>query len=129
MPWNDTREEERRPLSGQDVGHDRNLSVGLIASRGDAANFASRDRVGARRRCSCWTLELTGRETEVLILIAEGLSNFEIAAMLFLSEATVAHHAHAMITKASARNRTELAGVAVVDPVSRHEPCHAGRVG
>ena len=42
---------------------------------------------------------LTARETEVLQLLAEGLSYAEVAACLFLSEKTVGHHVSAVLRK------------------------------
>lgn len=52
---------------------------------------------------------LTPREHEVLALVAEGLSNREVAERLELSEATVKFHLNALLTKFGARSRTELA--------------------
>ncbi|NIK61033.1 response regulator [Kribbella shirazensis] len=50
---------------------------------------------------------LTARETEVLRLIAGGLSNPEIAARLFISEATVKTHINNTFAKIGARHRAE----------------------
>jgi DNA-binding NarL/FixJ family response regulator len=50
---------------------------------------------------------LTARETEVLRLIARGLSNPEIAGKLFISEATVKTHINNTFAKIGARHRAE----------------------
>jgi DNA-binding NarL/FixJ family response regulator len=50
---------------------------------------------------------LTTRETEVLRLIAQGLSNPEIAGRLFISEATVKTHINNTFAKIGARHRAE----------------------
>ncbi|MFC9692343.1 response regulator [Kribbella sp. NPDC056951] len=50
---------------------------------------------------------LTARETEVLRLIARGLSNSEIAQQLFISEATVKTHINNTFAKIGARHRAE----------------------
>ncbi|QAY73012.1 hypothetical protein ET445_06305 [Agromyces protaetiae] len=52
---------------------------------------------------------LTPREVEVIVLVAEGLSNRDIAARLVISEHTAANHVRAILTKTGATNRTQAA--------------------
>lgn len=53
--------------------------------------------------------ELSGREREILQLVAEGMNNREIAEKLFLSEGTVRNYISAMLEKLELRDRTQLA--------------------
>lgn len=51
---------------------------------------------------------LTAREREVITLIAQGLKNKQIAAKLFISETTVAHHLSSIFSKLDISDRLEL---------------------
>jgi len=66
---------------------------------------------------------LTDREREVLALVAEGLSNDEIAGRLFLSPLTSKTHVSRIMTKLNARDRAQLVVMAyesgLVTPGSR----------
>ena len=56
--------------------------------------------------------QLTVRETEVLRLVARGLSNAEIATELFLSPLTTKTHVSHILTKLGLRDRAQLVVVA-----------------
>jgi DNA-binding NarL/FixJ family response regulator len=51
---------------------------------------------------------LTERETEVLVAVARGMSNTEIADTLFISPATAKTHVSHLLTKLAARDRAQL---------------------
>lgn len=55
---------------------------------------------------------LTERETEVLAQVAKGLSNAEIAEVLFMSPATAKTHVSRLLTKLHARDRAQLVVIA-----------------
>ncbi|MFD0714104.1 response regulator [Paenibacillus sp. GCM10027626] len=54
-------------------------------------------------------MDVNPREREILALVADGLSNKEIASRLFLSEGTVRNYVTALLEKLQLRDRTQLA--------------------
>jgi DNA-binding NarL/FixJ family response regulator len=83
------------------------------------ATFASRgprgmgQREGASRPRPGYDISrITEREREVLSLVAEGLSNEEIATRLYLSPLTTKTHVSHIMTKLNARDRAQLVVIA-----------------
>lgn len=66
----------------------------------------TRDRPSDQSPC---TAPLTERESEVLKLVARGLSNQEIADKLHVSEGTVTTHIRNILAKLQLANRTQAA--------------------
>jgi DNA-binding NarL/FixJ family response regulator len=64
---------------------------------------------GARDRARAVLADLTPREQEVVLGIARGETNAEIATRLYMSVATVKAHITHILTKLSATNRTQIA--------------------
>jgi DNA-binding NarL/FixJ family response regulator len=87
------------------VAADGNMVLSPVAARRLVA--ASADRQAARQRARALLESLTGREAEVLACLGEGLSNAQIAARLYLSEATVKSYVSRMLDKLGCANRTQ----------------------
>ena len=68
---------------------------------------ASADSQPARDRAKKLVATLTERETEVLACLGEGMSNAQIAARLYLSEATVKGYVSRVLDKLGCANRTQ----------------------
>ena len=52
---------------------------------------------------------LTARETEIAVLVGEGMTNREIAARLVISERTVDNHVHNILDALDMRHRSQIA--------------------
>jgi DNA-binding NarL/FixJ family response regulator len=89
-------------------------ALGAGPLRAQAEVLARRARVSAdpRRRREPDRDEPTSRELEVLALLADGLTNREIAARLFLSPKTVGIHVSRLLRKLDAHTRGEAVAVA-----------------
>ena len=66
-----------------------------------------------RRAASVPGNELSGRELEVAVLLADGLTNAQIAERLFIARKTAAVHVSNILAKLGMRSRTEIAAWAI----------------
>jgi len=107
-------EEARVALSAFD-------QIGAVRDADIAASLLR--ELGATGRAGPKGLErLTKREREILGLLGQGLTNAEIAARLFISTKTAAHHVSNVLAKLGVRNRSAAAAYAqrfLTDPDSK----------
>jgi DNA-binding NarL/FixJ family response regulator len=82
--------------------------AGRALSMSDAVVLVRRGR-GARRRPSAGWAALTPTEVQVAALVAEGLTNPDIAARLFIARSTVKGHVSSVLSKLGMATRSELA--------------------
>lgn len=80
---------------------------GASLTLGDASDYARRGR-GARGRPATGWDALTPSELKVITLVAEGLTNQQVADSLFVSLATVKTHLSHVFQKLGVRNRAQL---------------------
>ncbi len=73
------------------------------------SHFGDREASERQRAAMERLATLTEREREVAVAIGSGASNAEIAASLFMSEATVKSHVSRLFTKLDAANRVHIA--------------------
>lgn len=88
-------------------------ALGLATEIGMTALAARATALGAAvEPAPAYPDGLSGREVEILQLVARGLSNREIGAGLHISEHTAANHVRAILRKTGCANRTEAAAYA-----------------
>jgi DNA-binding NarL/FixJ family response regulator len=104
----------------KDVSSARLVEAVHAAARGESvlqpsvaakvvARFAQLPDTESAQRPQPLVVPLSDRELEVLRLLADGRSNREIAADLFLAEGTVKNHVTNVLSKLGARDRTQAA--------------------
>lgn len=98
----------------KDVSPDELIDALRAVSRGEARLHPEVTRrlmhqVAAQPKPSSSPVDLTGRELEVLRLIAQGKSNQAIADALVISEKTVKTHVSSLLSKLQLEDRTQLA--------------------
>ncbi|MEU1995523.1 response regulator transcription factor [Nocardia gamkensis] len=116
---------------GKDVGPQELLAAIQTIAAGDTllspaatraliARFRSHPEL---RTAPAESLEvLTAREREVVVQVAEGLSNEEIAERMFVSPLTIRTHVQRAMTKLGARHRAQLVVIAFRTGLVRVEP-------
>jgi len=93
-----------RRVSAGDAWLDPGVAGAVIAALGAVSRPGSRPSELVTR--------LTPRETEVLTLVADGMSNTEISEVLVLSEATVKTHVSRVLIKTGSRDRAAAVALA-----------------
>ena len=82
-------------------------------SADESFNAALERETGRRSAHQRLTQLLTTRERQIILLVAEGLSNKAVGRRLELSEGTVKIHLHNVYQKLQVNNRTTLAALAI----------------
>jgi DNA-binding CsgD family transcriptional regulator len=88
-------------------------ALGATRDADAAAGLLRQLGAGGRRAWPKGHGTLTKRETEVVSLLSDGLSNVEIAERLYISRRTAEHHVASILSKLGLRSRAEAAAYAV----------------
>jgi DNA-binding CsgD family transcriptional regulator len=91
------------------LAHDAFAAMDLTHWAQRCAHELSVTGATARKRGDASDEALTSQETRVALLVAEGRSNKEVAAALFLSPKTIEHHLGSVFRKRGFKSRSELA--------------------
>jgi DNA-binding CsgD family transcriptional regulator len=105
----------RRERRNVDAREQLRVAHGLFTEFG-MEGFAERARIElratgehARKRAAETSSDLTPQEAEISRLVAQGKTNVEIAAQLFISPSTVEYHLRKVFRKLDVKSRTQLA--------------------
>jgi DNA-binding NarL/FixJ family response regulator len=109
-------------LEPLNAAHETAVDLGAAWLRGEIEGLAARARLALQAPVVAGDVEdgdedddgfgLTSRERQVLALVAEGATNREIGAQLFMAEKTASVHVSRILSKLNVRTRTEAAAVA-----------------
>jgi DNA-binding CsgD family transcriptional regulator/GrpB-like predicted nucleotidyltransferase (UPF0157 family) len=99
---------EARPFLSEALDTFERLGARPWADRARAEMTATGGPTGPRADASRAD-ELTPQELKIALLVAQGMTNREVAASLFLSPKTIEHHLSAIYRKLGVRSRTQLA--------------------
>jgi ATP/maltotriose-dependent transcriptional regulator MalT len=106
-------EADLRPLAIEEARAARQVFRELGASRASDMAAALLRELGAGSAAGARDdAELTGREQQVLGLLARGMTNAQIGKALFISEKTAGHHVSRILAKLGVSNRAEAAAQA-----------------
>jgi DNA-binding CsgD family transcriptional regulator len=121
------RRERRRTDAREHLrtAYDMFVTMGAEAFAERAARELRATGEKARKRTADTRGQLTPQETQIAQLAADGHSNPEIGARLFISPRTVEYHLHKVFTKLTITSRTELQRV--LPGRNEPEPAVAGR--
>ena len=107
-----TRRDTREPARVRAAVYVAGDGGRMVAPDGVASLVSAIGRSGVPEQAPSPRRTLTPREREVLVLMANGGTNRQIAGRLEISEQSVKNHISNLLRKLGARNRTEAAAVA-----------------
>lgn len=110
LTWCDVA--EAALAAGDHATADRCLDQAETLAEG-AGITALRPRIAELRTRRERPVSLTPRETELMVLLARGLTNKDMASVLYLSPQTVRNQLHTLYTKLGVSRRAEVAALAV----------------
>jgi two-component system, NarL family, nitrate/nitrite response regulator NarL len=92
---------------------DSNTTAAVIRQFASPSDFPPSHGGGGNGKSSRERAQLSQREREIIILIAQGYKNKEIAEKMFITEQTVKNHLHNVFDKLGVSDRLELALYAI----------------
>lgn len=102
--WITAQQLRAQPLASEISALATRARIELAPTKRDASPAAAQDPAKQ--------LGLSTRELEVLAVLAQGLTNRQIAGKLFITEKTAANHVSNILSKLGVSNRLEAAGIA-----------------